>query len=137
MSDVSPDTTIGDVVDTTNSSVASVAADGAAAKVVDAIPDTQVVVEDNVTDPESALVYADRIREIAREEANTNMLAWIALAESNKPVEEPKIVVVDSPSPPPAAPVVEPPVEKKPKADVAPPKTHAYFRPIGKSKRDS
>lgn len=135
---IPPEPTIGDVIDAN----AEASATAAAAEVVDQIPPTTVVVEDtdNTTDPANALAYAEDIRKIAREEAEANMLAWMALAEANEQAkeaeqpEQPEVVVVTqqpdpSPTPPPQ---MEAPPD--PVADEPPPREHPYYRPLRRKK---
>jgi hypothetical protein len=136
MSDLPPTEsaqTIGQLTDNVTETVADSAAANAAQQVAESIPPTNVVVEDQpvVTDPALALEYADEIRRIAREEANNNLLEWMALAEANKP-KEPEVVVVEAPAPQPPP---EPAPVEPPKPDKAPPKTHRYFQPLGKRGR--
>lgn len=126
------DSSIGDIVDANAEANAAAAVE----ETLGGIPDTTVVVEDtaNVTDPALALDYSAQVRQIAREEADNQILGWIAIAEANAP-PEPEVVVVPTPAPEPEPmpmpePMPEP--ESEPDEDEAPPRDHWYFRKPGR-----
>jgi hypothetical protein len=129
---IPPEPSIGDLVDAN----AEANANAAAMEAVENIPPTTVVVENEeaTTDPQQALAYADDIRRIAREEANANMLAWIALAEANEPpAPEPEVVIVTQTAPEPAPapnPIADLPPTPEATADEPPPREHLYHRPL-------